>query len=109
MTSQKTWWDFYDEDPYEKIGREVSNAFGRSTVIALQRVTWAYMDWVQETEEADFTQFFIDNELIHRPADGSFDDWMEGAVRKAFLCRERNGAPRPEWLPPADPIEYADI
>ena len=109
MKSYKTWWDFYDEDPYEKVGRYVFDAFGHPLIVSMQRISWAYLDWLESRGEADIEQFFFDNEMAHRPSDLSFDDWMEGAVKKAFLLRERNGATRPEWVPPAHPIEYADI
>jgi len=105
----KTWWDFYDEDPYEKIGRYVPNAFGQDVIVELTRIAWTYLDWLEETEGSDIRQFFIDNDRVRLPSDGSIHTWMEGSVKTGFLRRERKGAPRPLWLAPAHPSEYVDI
>lgn len=106
---QKTWWDFYTEDPYEILGRYVPNAFGQQVIVEMPRISWTYLDWLDETEGTDDGQFFIDNDQVHLESDEPFSAWMEGAVKTLFLRRERSGSPRPPWLAPAYPEEYMDI
>lgn len=104
-----TWWDHYNEDPYEIIGRHVIGAFGCPIIVNLSRISWAYLDWLDETEGSDDDFFFIENDRIRRESDGSIHDWMEGAVRTLYLRRERSGSPRPPWCPPVNPAEFVDI
>ena len=106
---QKTWWDYYSEDPYEKIGRYVPDAFGNPTIIQLTRIAWTYLDWLHETEDSQIDLFFTSNDLARLPEDGCIHAWMEGAVKTGFLRRERKGLPRPPWLTPAHAAEYVDI
>lgn len=104
------WWTYFDEDPYERIGRYVTDGFGQRVIVHMPRVSWAYLDWLEEnTEGTDIPQFFIDNDIIRLENDGSIHDWMEGAVRTAYLRRERNGLPRPDWCPAANPWDFVDI
>lgn len=105
----KTWWDYSNEDPYEKIGRQVPDAFGHPIIVELTRIAWAYLDWLDETEGSDGGQFFTDNDRVRLPTDGCLHAWMEGAVKTLYLRRERSGSPKPDWLPPALPEEYMDI
>lgn len=105
----KTWWDYFEDDPFEPIGRMVIGAFGQRIVIRMPRISWAYLDWLAEIEGSDIAQFFIDNDYARTAQDGSIDDWMEGAVRTGFLRREQKGYARPAWLQPAHPAEYMDI
>lgn len=105
----ETWWDHFNEDPYEKIGRYVAGAFGRPIIVYLSRISWAYLDWLEEEEACDVQQFFIDNDAIRLESDGCLHAWMEGAVKTGYLRRERKGLPRPSWCPPANPAEFVDI
>ncbi|MEM6899087.1 MAG: hypothetical protein AAF583_04875 [Pseudomonadota bacterium] len=105
----ETWWDYFDEDPYEKIGRQVPGAMGQPITVVMPRISWAYIDWLLAHDAIAVDQFFIDNDLALRSEYGAIDDWMEGAVRKAFLYREKHDALRPAWLPAALPAEYMDI
>lgn len=107
--SYKTWWDFYDEDPYEKIGRYVPDAFGQPMIVQLTRIAWEYVDWLRDVEKCDMDQFFRENDGLRLPSDGCVHACFEGTVKFAFLTREREGYPRPEWLQPAHPQEYVDI
>ena len=103
-----TWWEEHEDDPFEKVVRIITGAMGQHVV--MPRMSWAYVDWLVETEDRDMVQFFKDNDAIYSPAiDGCYNYWMEGAVRTAFLRRERNGMPRPGWLRAAHPDEYVDI
>lgn len=105
----ETWWDYFDEDPYEKVGRYMPSALGHLVTFELDRVSWAYLDWLAAEDGCDIEKLFIDNDLIWRPEDGCRSSWMEGAVRKGYLWREKHGLPRPAWCPPANPAEYIDI
>jgi len=107
--SYETWWDFFDEDPYEKIGRYVPDAFGNPTIVRLARISWAYLDWLDENYDRDGDWFFRENHKIHDPRECDFDEWMEGAVSGTYLSREKKGYPRPAWCPAATPAQYADI
>lgn len=106
---QKTWWDFYDEDPDEKIGRYMLDAFGHPMIVILRRLSWAYVDWLAEAEGCDVPAFFQDNDRARWEIDGSISKVMESAVRLSYLQREKLGYPRPEWRPPADPLDLMDI
>lgn len=100
----------FDEDPFERIGRYVNDGFGCRVIVHMPRISWAYLDWLEENVEGvDVRQFFIDNDVARLESDGCIHEWMEGAVRKAYLYRERNGCPRPEWCPPANPCDLIDI
>jgi len=105
----ETWWDYFDEDPYEKVGRSVPGAFGQPMTVQLTRIAWAYLDWLKEQPECDVDQFFITNDRLRTETDGCLHACMEGNVQYAFLRREKLGAARPPWLPPASPSEYVDI
>jgi hypothetical protein len=105
----ETWWDHFDEDPYEKIGRYVPNVFGHQEIMHLTRIAWAYLDWLRDVEGCDIDRLFIDNDALRLPSDGCPHACMEGIVKTAFLRRELKGFPRPAWLPPAHPAELVDI
>lgn len=107
--NSKSWWDYFDEDPYEKIGRHVQSVMGVPIVVKLARISWAYLDWLEQTEQRNIQNFFRENEEIHDPNECDFDEWMEGAVHQGYLERERDGCPRPDWCPPANPAELVDI
>ena len=107
--NQKTWWDFYDEDPDEKIGRYMLDAFGHPMIVILRRLSWAYVDWLAEVEGCDVVGCFQDNDRERWEIDGTIHEVMEGTIRLAYLERERDGLPRPAWCPPADPSDLMDI
>lgn len=104
----ETWWDKYDEDPFERIGRTLIGAMGQQISVHMPRMSWAYVDWLAEIEGCDMVGFFIDNDEVYLPEDGCFHEWMEGAVQTCFLRRERKRLPKPDWLRPAQPDEYLD-
>ena len=107
--NSEPWWDYFNEDPYEKIGRYVPDQFGHNTIIHLTRIGWEYVDWLARVEGCDMDQFFVDNDTVRLASDGCKHSWMQGAVFTCFLRRERKGLPRPAWLLPALPCEYMDI
>jgi len=107
--SYETWWDYFDEDPYEKIGRYVPDAFGNPIIVCLARISWEYLNWYVATYGGDMGRFFRYNLELHDPREKDVDAWMEGAVSVTYLWEEKHGRPRPPWCPAAAPAQYADI
>lgn len=107
--AHKTWWDYFDDDPYEKVGRFVPSAFGHPIIVELTRISWAYLDWLDEVQGNDGGEFFIANDRVRIPTKESIHEKMESAVGTLFLRREKAGSPRPGWCPPANPADLADI
>lgn len=103
------WWDYFDEDPLEKIGRLVPGAFGHPVTVVLARISWNYLAWLEDRYDGDIGKFFQINHRHYDPRECSFDDWMEGAIADTFVEYEKDGSPRPEWLRPAEPWEMMDI
>lgn len=103
------WRKHFDTDPREKIGRYVPDAFGSPIIVRLARISWAYLDWLDENFERDGDWFFRENHRLHDPREDDWDEWMEGAVSKTFLHHEKRGSPRPEWCPPAEQWQLMDI
>lgn len=86
------------------------DAFGNPIVVRLARISWAYLDWLDETYERDGDWFFSENHRVHDPREyGDFDTWMEGAVSKTFLQHEKKGNPRPAWCPAASLAQIAEL
>lgn len=107
--SFETWWNYFSEDPYEKVGRFMPDAFGNPITVRLARISWAYLDWLDENYERDGDWFFRENHKVYNPNECDFDEWMEGAVNGTYLVREKKGLPRPSWCPAATPAQYIDI
>ena len=107
--SYDTWWEHFDTDPHEKVGRSVPGDFGHPVTIQLARISWAYLDWYAETYGGDPGAFFRHNIELYDPREGDIHEWMEGAVSKTYLWEEKHGRPRPSWCPAATPAQYMDI
>jgi hypothetical protein len=103
------WWSHFDEDPYEQVGRFVPDTFGHPIIVHLSRISWAYLDWLDEHFERDGDWFFSENNKRYDPRECNFDEWMEGAVNGTFITHEKLGNPRPPWCPPAQPWQLVDI
>ena len=103
------WFDHFDSDPYEKVARQVPDSFGHPMSVCLYRITWAYLDWIDETYNSSSDSFFTGNHKLYDPREGDFDSLIEAAVYETFLKREKRHLPRPSWCPPAMPFEYEDI
>ncbi|MEE4208685.1 MAG: hypothetical protein V2I43_05415 [Parvularcula sp.] len=104
-----TWWDYFDEDPYERVGRYVPGTFGEPVIAAIPRISWAYLDWVVETFGYELDEWWREVHADWRPSDGTQDDWREWMVRHEYLHRARHGLAHPPWCPDPHPIEYMDI
>lgn len=107
--NSKTWWDVFDEDPYERVARLVPDCFGNPITAYLGRISWAYIDWLDDTYSGGKDKFFRGNHEIYHPSDGDLNAWFEGAITKTWLERSRDGKPQPDWCPPAPAILYMDI
>lgn len=105
----KSWWDYFDTNPYEKIGRFVPSAFGHPIIVELSRISWAYLDWIVDRQGGDYGEFFRANDRVRLPDKETIHEKMEGAVRALYLQREEAGSPRPEWCPPANSVDFTDI
>ena len=69
------WWDYFDEDPYEKSGRYMPDAFGNPIIVRLARISWAYLDWLDETYDRDGGKFFKDNMFLMKNVDYFYVFW----------------------------------
>ena len=81
----KTWWDYFDEDPYEQIGRVVEDSFGAKRVVLLDRMMWLYLDWLRDVEGGNIEKFFKDNDLTYRPVEGCYNAVMRSCVKSEYL------------------------
>jgi hypothetical protein len=107
--TEKTWWDYFDEDPREEIGRNVEGVFGEPVLVIMPRVFWAYLDWMETELKGDVRSFFIECEAVRSPVHGCITAAYQNAVYQNFLKRERKGLSRPPWCPALAPHELLDI
>lgn len=106
--NDETWHDYFDDDPFERVGRHIKGTLGELRAVSMYRINWAYLDWMEENHGGNVENFFIENELVWRPEFGTLDEFLEGAVRTTFLRSEREGKSRPPWCAAASPAEYLD-
>jgi hypothetical protein len=107
--TEKTWFDYFDEDPLEEVGRMVEGVFGEPVLIVIPRSSWAYLDWMETELQGDIKSFFIECEAARTPAHGNSTQAYQNAVYQNFLKCEKKGLPRPEWCNPAAAHELLDI
>ena len=105
----RNWWDYFETNPYETVGRFVPSAFGHLVIVELSRVSWAYLDWIVDRQGGDYGEFFSANDRVRLPEKETIHEKMESAVRTLYLRREKAGSPRPEWCPPANAADFMDI
>jgi len=103
------WNDYFDEDPFEVVGRQVEGAFGEVIVVSINRVDWAYLDWVEKELGGKIDDFIKLVERMRRPHDGERNEVFAAAVRQVYLKFERDGRPRPPWCTPAHPDEFDEL
>lgn len=89
-------------DHYELIGRYVQNALGQEEIVFLTRVQWDYLDWLVE-RGADVAQYIRTCDLKRQET--PLSELLGWWVYDWFLERERQGYPRPDWLPAPEPWE----
>lgn len=109
MKMHEDWWDYFDVDPYEVLGRQMTGLFGEPITIRLDRISWAYLDWLNSELKGDIKRFVRDVERALRPEHGDRDTAYAGAVHNVYLRYERDGKRRPPWCPPANPIFFNDL
>lgn len=88
-----------DRDPDEEIGRIVTNALDQPELVAMERKYWDYLDWLKGIGAN------IENYI--KNCDRSrgivpFGDALAWWTYYAYEDREKEGLPRPDWLPPLD-------
>ena len=106
---EENWFEHFDESPYERVSRLVPDSFGSPIAVSLHRVSWAYLDWIDETYNSSSDSFFTENHKLYDPREGDFDSLIEEAVYSTYLKREKRNLPRPPWCAPAMPFEYQDV
>lgn len=106
---EKTWYDYFDEDPSEEIGRFVQGLFGEDVNIIMPRISWAYLDWLETELGGDLKGFFLKCETIDIPQDECRHEAYRNAVYYNYIKRESKKLARPPWCPPADPTEIDEI
>jgi len=106
---QETWWDYFDEDPEEIIGRQVVGLFGEKLTYHQRRINWAYLDWIEEHLNCEINEMFLNVEKYWRPEDGPLEEFVGAIVRQNFIRFEKEGKPRPPWCPPVDPIYFDEL
>ena len=106
--SYETWHKHFDEDPEEEIGRNVKGIFGEPMLVVMPRISWAYVDWLEQ-QGANVEEFFVKNQMTWTPEHGCRNIAFQNIVHKSFLVREKKGKPRPEWCDPAPAEDLLDI
>lgn len=109
MKRYENWWSYFDTDLHEILGRQMTGLFGEPITIRLDRISWAYLDWLGAELKGDIKRFVSDVERALRPEHGGRDAAYAGAVHNVYLRFERDGKPRPPWCPPANPVLYKDL
>ena len=103
------WSDYFDEDPFEVVGRQVQGMFGEKITISINRIDWAYLDWIEKELDGKVDDFIKDVERLRRPHDGERNEVFAGAVRQVYLKFERAGKRRPPWCTPANPEDFDEL
>lgn len=107
--TEKTWWDYFDEDPNEPIGRQVEGMFGEKITVSINRLDWEYLDWIEKELGGKTKEFIKYVERVRRPNDGERNDIFAAAVRQIYLRFEKQGKPRPPWCAPANPLDFDEL
>ena len=107
--TEKTWYDYFDEDPDEEIGRNVEGIFGETILIVMPRVSWAYLDWMETELGGNIKGFIHRCETIYIPEDECRHEAYKMAVYYNYIKRESKKLSRPPWCPAADPDDIAEL
>jgi hypothetical protein len=107
--NQETWWDYFDEDPNEEIGRQVVGLFDEPITIAMPRISWAYLDWMKSELGGDLKGFFQKCETIAIPHDECRNEAHRNAVYYNYIKRESKGLSRPPWCRAATKNEISEL
>lgn len=85
-----------DFDLAELVGGYVVNAMDQEEIVFLAQLQWNYLDWL-EAQGADVAHFVKSCDLKRK--DTPLSDALSWWVHWWFLEREKQGLPRPDWLP----------
>jgi hypothetical protein len=95
MKPIRNWYDVSSEDPHEIIGRYVNNALGVREIVMMPRISWAYLDWLEEGG-AQIAEHI--KACDRKRGDIEFGDCLQTWTYWALQDRDRAGLPRPAWL-----------
>ncbi len=107
--SSNIWNDYFDDDPFEIVGRQVEGAFGETITVSINRIDWAYLEWVEKELNGNVKDFIKQVERRRRPHDGERNEAFAGAVRQIYLKFEREGKRRPPWCAAAHPDDFDEL
>lgn len=106
---EDNWWDYFDEDPFEPVGRQIEGMFGETITVTINRLDWAYLDWLEKKRGGKIKEFFKYVESVRRPSDGERDEVVAWGVRQVYLRFEQEGKPRPPWCAAANPDDFDEL
>jgi hypothetical protein len=87
-----------DPEPDEKIGRTVTNAFGQPELVVMEWRSWQYYDWLsRESRGMPIDEWVRECDLSRGNA--SLSEALEDWIFLEFRAREKDGKPRPPYLP----------
>ncbi len=105
----ETWYQHFDEDPDEEIGRYVKGIFNKDVLVILPRVSWAYIDWMESELKGNVKEFFEGVDQVRTPEHGTIHQAYQNAIYFNFIQREKSGLSRPPWCGKATPEQLADF
>lgn len=83
----------------QKIGRYVTNAMGVAEVIVMDRLSWEYLDWlIANSPPGEIEEWIADCDRERE--DVGFGPALQSWLYWEYQWREKEGLPRPDWLPP---------
>ncbi len=77
----------------------VENAFGAKEIVHLDRISWAYLDWLA-ARGCDVDAWIRACDMQRHDNGQEFTDALFNWVYLAYKDREELGLDRPEWCPP---------
>ncbi|WP_417261456.1 hypothetical protein [Celeribacter sp.] len=103
---EKTWYDYFDEDPDEEIGRNIEGVFGEPSLVVLPRIYWAYVDWLNNETGGGIRDFFLKLESVPIPIEACRNEAYKNTIYYNYLKREKKNLSRPPWCPAAAPEDF---
>jgi len=100
--------NYFEEDPEEKVGRYITGIFDEEVLVVMPRISWAYLDWLEQELNADVKAFFQQCEAVPLSEEERHEVY-QNTVYKNFLQCEKAGLPRPAWCNPASQADFDDF